>query len=126
MIGVVGGVREDMLGGQSFDQGMSLRDVVALAACKDEAYRQAQAADHQVNLAGQAAARAADRLILRPPFAPAACWCARTMVESTIAYSKSGSSDRATKMRRHTPPRLQRLNRTKTLFHSPNTDGRSR
>ena len=46
-------------------------------------------------LGAQAAARAADRLIFRPPFfAPAACWCARTMVESTIRYSKSGSSAR--------------------------------
>src|SRR5271155_447758 len=48
------------------------------------------------------------------------------MVESTIRYSKSGSSDIATKMRHQTPLRLHRLNRRKTLFQSPNTSGRSR
>jgi hypothetical protein len=43
-----------------------------------------------------------------------------------IRYSKSGSSDRASKIRCQTPFWLQRLNRRKTLFHSPNTSGRSR
>jgi hypothetical protein len=39
-----------------------------------------------MNLGAQAATRTADRLIFRPPFlAPAACWWARTMVESTIS-----------------------------------------
>ena len=33
------------------------------------------------DLRAQAAARTPDRLIFAPPFAPAACWCARTMVE---------------------------------------------
>src|SRR5882672_11593195 len=80
-----------------------------------------------MNLGAQATARAADRLIFRPPFlAPAACWWARTMVESTIRYSKSGSSDIASKIRRQTPFSLHRLKRRKTLFHSPNASGRSR
>src|SRR5690606_8716740 len=48
------------------------------------------------------------------------------MVESTIRYSKSGSSDIAAKMRHQTPLWLQRLKRRKTLFQSPNTSGRSR
>ena len=46
----------------------------------------------------------ADGLILSPPFAPAACWWARTMAESTVRYSKSGSSDTAAKIRFQTPP----------------------
>src|SRR5260370_27508997 len=80
-----------------------------------------------MNLGAQATARAADRLILRPPFlAPAACWWARTMVESTIRYSKSGSSDIASKIRHQTPLRLHRLKRRNTLFQSPNASGRSR
>src|SRR6516162_9360612 len=80
-----------------------------------------------MDLGAQAAARATDGLIFRPPFlAPAACWWARTMVESTIRYSKSGSSDSASKIRHHTPLALQRLKRRKTLFHSPNASGRSR
>src|SRR6266481_236081 len=48
------------------------------------------------------------------------------MVESTIRYSKSGSSDIASKMRHQTPLMLHRLKRRNTLFQSPNTSGRSR
>src|SRR5271154_5073311 len=48
------------------------------------------------------------------------------MVESTIRYSKSGSSDIASKIRRQTPLMLQRLKRRNTLFQSPNASGRSR
>src|SRR5260370_28909227 len=48
------------------------------------------------------------------------------MVESMIAYSKSGSSESAANMRCHTLPRFQRLNRVKRLFHAPNAGGRSR
>src|SRR5881394_2641714 len=77
-------------------------------------------------LGAQAAARTADRLIFRPPFlAPAACWWARTMVESTIRYSKSGSSDIASNIRHQTPLMLHRLKRRNTLFQSPNASGRS-
>src|SRR5712671_6494055 len=48
------------------------------------------------------------------------------MVESTIRYSKSGSSDIASKIRHQTPLRLHRLKRRNTLFQSPNASGRSR
>ncbi|CAO4184638.1 hypothetical protein CLBKND_04466 [Methylorubrum aminovorans] len=48
------------------------------------------------------------------------------MVETTIRYSKSGSSDIASKMRQHTPFWLQRLKRRNTVFHWPNASGRSR
>lgn len=47
-------------------------------------------------------------------------------MEPTIRYSKSGSSDIAANMRHQMPFWLQRLKRRKTLFHSPNTSGRSR
>src|SRR5512134_99124 len=126
MIGIIGGVGEDMLSGQSVDEGMGLGDVVALPTGEDETHRQAQTAHGHMDLAGQAAARAANGLILSPPFAPAACWCARTMVESMIRYSKSGSSARAAKMRCHTPLWLQRSKRRHTLFQLPNATGRSR
>src|SRR3954451_16725491 len=48
------------------------------------------------------------------------------MVESTIRYSKSGSSDIASKIRHQTPLTLHRLKRRNTLFQSPNASGRSR
>ena len=41
-------------------------------------------------------------------------------------YSKSGSSDIASKMRHQMFLRLHRLKRRNTLFHSPNASGRSR
>jgi hypothetical protein len=48
------------------------------------------------------------------------------MVESTIRYLKSGSSDIASKMRAQTPLTLQQLKRRNTLFQSPNASGRLR
>src|SRR3954452_13901831 len=35
--------------------------------------------------------------VLVPPRAPLPCWCTRTMVSSTITYSKSASADKASK-----------------------------
>jgi hypothetical protein len=50
-----------------------LRRVARLAAGEDETDRASQAADGEVDFGGQPAARAADGLILSPPFAPLAC-----------------------------------------------------
>src|SRR5215470_18139459 len=82
--------------------------------------------DGDVNLCAQAAARSANGLFLSPPFAPAACWCARMMVASIITCSKSGSSPKTLKRLSQMPFFDQRLNRTKTLFQGPNGSGRSR
>ncbi len=71
-----------------------------LAWRQDEPNGIAESVNADVDFGAQAAARTPDRLIFAPPFlAPAACWCARTMVESMIRYSKSGSSTRASKIR---------------------------
>ncbi|MET4735602.1 hypothetical protein ABIE64_004348 [Thalassospira sp. MBR-102] len=78
VIGVVGGVGHDRLDRQVLDQGFSLRHVTLLACGEREAHRASQAAHGHMDLGAQPA--------------PAACWWARTMVESTIRYSKSGSS----------------------------------
>lgn len=126
VVGVVGRVGHDDFGGKVFDQGTRLGHIAHLARRKRKAHRASQSSDSQVDFGAQAAARTANGLILSPPFAPLACWEARTMVESTIRYSKSGSSDMASKMRHHTPLRLHRLKRRKTLFQSPNASGRSR
>src|SRR5271155_3798589 len=48
------------------------------------------------------------------------------MVESTIRYSKSGSSAIASNILPQAPLALHRLKRRNTLFQSPNTSGRSR
>jgi len=53
----------------------------------------AEGVDGNADLRAKAAARTPDRLIFTSPFlAPAACWCARTMVESMIRCSRSGFS----------------------------------
>ncbi|ARJ64583.1 hypothetical protein WV31_02215 [Magnetospirillum sp. ME-1] len=77
----------------------------------DKAQRIAQGIDDGVDLDGQPAARTPDRTSFRPPFLPAACWCARTMVESIMTYSKSGSSAIMAKSRSHTPSLDQREKR---------------
>ena len=74
VIGIKGGIAQHPFGRQAIDQRLGLGDIVALARREDEAYWQAEAAHGQMDFAGQAAARAANRLILNPPFAPAACW----------------------------------------------------
>lgn len=126
VVGVVSGVSDDDLGGCAIKEETSLRRIARLACGEDEADRAAEPPNGKMDLGAQAAARTSEGLILSPPFAPLACWCARTIVESMIRYSKSGSSDIVAKIRAQTPLRLQRLKRRKTLFQSPNTSGRSR
>src|SRR5690348_2522340 len=61
-----------------------------------------------------------------PPRAPVPCWCTRTIVPSTITYSKSASADTASKILPKTPSRLHRRNLRKAEFHFPKDSGRSR
>jgi hypothetical protein len=62
-----------MLGWQTIDQRLGLGDIVALPGREDQADWVAQSIDGGVQLGGQAAARAADRTIFKPPFLPVAC-----------------------------------------------------
>jgi hypothetical protein len=73
LVGVVGLIGNDMGGDKAVDQGFGLRAVVDLAGRRDQAQGVAQSIDGNVDLGGQAAARAPDRLLLNPPFPPAAC-----------------------------------------------------
>src|SRR5882724_7136133 len=70
VIGVIGRIGHDDLGGQSLDQCGRLRCIALLTCAKREAYRTSQAANGQMYLGAQATARAAERLILRPLFLP--------------------------------------------------------
>ena len=73
------------------------------------------------------AARTAKSLVLSPPLAPAAQWCARITVLSTIWTALSlPPSARASNIRSHKPPAVQRLNCRCTEFQLPNSSGRSR
>src|SRR5215210_1867918 len=118
-------VAEQRAEGHAFDQRRHADGVVPLAGQQHEAHEVAQRIDQSDELGGQAAARAADGLALGPPLAPLAFWWAVTMVPSTRAYSKSGSSDTRRKTRSKTSARTQRRKRWKTLFHLPKPSGRS-
>src|SRR3712207_5378997 len=83
-------VAEQSAEGDALDQRRHADAVVALAGQQDEAHQIAEGVDEGDDLGGQAAARAADGLILGPPFAPLAFWWAVTMLPSIRAYSKSG------------------------------------
>jgi len=120
------GPRRDV--GADVQQGPELAAVAGLAAGEVEVERLAVEVALQVDLRGEAAARAAERLAPLPPLAPAAETCARTAELSNIctrcAVRLSPAS--AWKKASKTPVRLSRQNRFQTLFHLPNSAGSAR
>ena len=74
VVGVVSGIGDDKLGWGTIEQGGSLRSIADLASREEQADRAAESSDGEMNFRSQAAARASDRLILSPLFAPLACW----------------------------------------------------
>ena len=56
VVGVEGGIAQYPLRRQAIDQRLGLGDIVALAGREDQAHRQAEPADGEVDFAGQAAA----------------------------------------------------------------------
>src|SRR5258708_13033264 len=96
-VGIITLVGEQLVERQPPDQRLGLEDVVHVARGQDETNGIAEPIDAHADLRARAAARTPDLLIFAPPFAPAACWCARTMVASMIKCSKSGSSTNALK-----------------------------
>jgi hypothetical protein len=126
-VGIVTLVSEQVFEGKTLDQALCLTDIGDLTCRQDKADRIAESVDGNADLRAQTAARTPDRLIFGPPFwAPAACWCARTMVESMIRYSRSGFSPSSVKSRCQTPFFAHRRKRRNTLFQAPNSSGRSR
>lgn len=126
-LGVVGFVCDDGLRGRVLEQDIGSLKIMGLARREDKARRIAQRIDPGVDLGAQPAPAAPDGLFFWiPPFAPAQCWWARTMVESIMAYSLSASCASASKMRCHTPLQLQREWRVCTTRKSPKRSGRSR
>ncbi len=112
LVTVVSLVGNDMLSGQALQQRLGLCVVRRLSRRQDKAQGIAEAVDCSVDFCRQTAFRTAKGFrLLSPPFAPALCWWARTMVESIITYSKSGSPDRARNTRSHMPAFDHRLYR---------------
>src|SRR5208283_4004052 len=85
------------------DQGCNPYVVMPLFRQQREPHEIAECIDRRYDLGGQAAARSANSLIFDPPFASAPCWWPRTIGPSTIAYSKSGSPDKALKSSSNAP-----------------------
>ena len=81
---VIALVGKDEAGLDAGEQRLDLGDVVALAAGEEDPDRQAKRVGGDMDLGAQAALRPAERVSFSPLFdAPALCWCARTIVEST-------------------------------------------
>ena len=126
-IAVVTFVSDDSTSRDCLNQGSPLRDIGHLAGRQDQANRITQGIDTSMNLGGQPAPRATDRLIATVFLgAPAACWWARTIVASMNSSSRSASPWRASATRCQTPYSSQRAKRTYTECQLPSSLGKSR
>src|SRR6266851_120770 len=95
---------------------------MCLTWCQEERKRIAQGVDQRMEFGAQSAFAAPDRLVVAVFFwAPALCWCARTIVLSIMAYSLSASAAKISNTFFHTPPLAQRENRVCILIGSPKT-----
>src|SRR5918995_1050492 len=91
-----------------------------------EAHKIAERVGQREDLGGHATLGAAYGLALSPPFAPCPCRWTLTMVASTIAYSRSGSSEQAWKSFTKTSALRQSLKRRNAVLQFPKCAGRSR
>ncbi len=108
-MGVVSLVCDDGLRGRVLEQNIDTLQIMDLARCEYKARRIAQRIDRGVDFGAQPAPAAPYGLFFWiPPFAPALCWWARTMVESIMAYSLSAACASVSKTRCHIPLLLQR------------------
>ena len=101
-VAVEGRVGDQRAKRHTVDQGRHTDRVEATARQQDEAHQIAQRIGEGEDLGGRGPLGAADSLPLRPPLAPWAWRWTLTMVASTMAYSRSGSSEQASKSRRTT------------------------
>ncbi len=126
VIRVVALVGHDKLGRLILDQSFGLFDIRNLTCRENDPQRIAQSIDRDMQLGRQSAARATDFLSACFFWAPAECWCARTMVESMNSCSRSASPDSAVATRSQMPFSRQREKRTKVRCQCPSSSGRSR
>jgi len=125
-IGIVGFVADHVFGWHTPQQGRGLSHVVHRSGGQTPLNEVAECIDQHVDLGRQPASGAPERLRAVFLGAPAACWWARTMVESMNTSRNRRSLAKAANTRCHTPARDQRANRWYTLFQFPNCGGRSR
>ena len=82
----------------SINQVLGLGDVMPLSTGQSKPGEVAQSVDGRMNLGAQSPTRTAKTLFSVFFEAPAACWCARTIVLSRNTSSKSASSHSVAKM----------------------------
>lgn len=110
-VAIVATVSNEVGWGQARKQRQRLRGIVALAGRQADAQKPASGIGYGVQFTRQPATTASESL--RPVFlrAPLACWCARTVVESTSNVCKASSCCTASKIRCQTPEVAQRWKR---------------
>src|SRR5579875_3771459 len=95
-------------------------ELTGLSTGQPESDRLAQAVCQQVNLGAQSTSGTPQSLVFAPFLRPvAACWWARTIVESSIRYGFFRSATRSSNSRSHTPASAQRRKRLCTLLYLP-------
>jgi hypothetical protein len=94
LVGIEGLVSQQNVGLHLRQQDIGAIEVMGLARRQQKGERVAQGIDQGMDLYAQSASAAPNRFVRLAIFfgAPVACWCARTMVLSIMAYSLSASA----------------------------------
>jgi hypothetical protein len=102
--------------------------IARLAGGQVKGDRQPVPIGFEVDLGRETAARAAERLAVLPPLAPAAETCARAVVESNICtrWAVPLVAASISNMASNTPDRDSRQKRFQTAFQLPNSAGSAR
>jgi len=112
LVGIEGFIRQQGFGLHVRQQRIGSFQIMGLARSQEKRGGIAQCVDHGVDFGAQSALAAPDCLVMAVFFwAPALCWCARTMVLSIMAYSLSASAARTSNTFFHTSLSAQRENR---------------
>ena len=81
---IIASVGNDVAGAEAGEEGKGLRTVVPLPSGNNKAHGPAPAIHGQMNLGCQSASGTPQSRVRVPPFPVAACWCARTIVLSSM------------------------------------------
>ena len=119
-ITIIGGIGQTALRGHIGHQFGPDRGVPAMARADDQPPRAAVLIDRGMDFSRAPAPRPSDRLLLRPPFPPAADRCALTGVaSSSSATGGPPASDSRANTPSQTPLRAQRTNRLYNVLDGP-------
>ena len=111
LVGIEGLVGQQGVGLHLQQQDMGAVEIMGLARRQQKGQRVTQGIEQSVDLCAQSASAAPDSFVALTVFlgAPVACWCARTMVLSIMAYPLSASAASTFNLFSQTPLLAQRL-----------------